>query len=218
MPASSRCRSASRRSDLAARCCLLLAALASLGCEPPVERDAAAQADPLPTPEERFESIVTTLKRQLENEKLSGLNAKTQYNSPPGSPITNAKVRVLHELIPPESEGEPYRGVVSLSTKSTVTVVLAEPSGEEAADSAAKRKAKLAELETDLEGVADLDTLMSPSASRAAASPIHEIKPDETASRFELEYRDGLWRLVSELDRENEPFYAVAIEYALKRQ
>lgn len=196
---------------------LVCLVMAIAGCDTPASKPAVV-AEPPPTPEERFDSLVQTLKRQIENGALDGINAGRDYNAPAGTPVTKARVRITHELTPPVTDGEPYRGVVCFVTKSKVTVVLAQPTEEESAEADAKRKAKRAELETDLEGVPDLDMLVAPSANRLAASPIHEIEPDETNSCFEFEYRDGLWRLVSELDRDNEPFYAIAIEFALKRQ
>lgn len=215
MPAPSPSRSATRLSRFAI---LPLLAVVALGCEETLAPDAAAQADPLPTPEERFESIVSTLKRQVENGDLNAMNAVADYNTPAGMPVTEAKVRVSHELTPPTAEGEPYRGVVLLTTKSTVTIVLPRPTEDETDAADAKRKARREELEASLEGVPDLDMLVAPSSNRVTTTPIHEISPDESTSRFEMEYRDGLWHLVSELDPVNEPFYAVAIEYALKRQ
>lgn len=215
MPASSRSRSAAR---LRRYGILPLLAVVALGCKETSTPGTSAQAVPIPTPEERFESIVETLKLKVENGDLNAMNAVADFNAPVGTPVTDAKVRVSHELTPPSAEGEPYRGVVSLTTKSTVTVVLPQPTDEESEAADAKRKARREELESNLEGVPDLDMLVAPSANRVTTTPIHEISPDESTSSFELEYRDGLWHLISELDRENEPFYAVAIEYALKRQ
>lgn len=196
---------------------LLVLVVLLAGCDQ-AETKRSATVDPPPTPEERFESIVKTLRRQLESDDLSVGVAGGDYNAEPGVPVTNATVRVTQELIPPAAEGQPYRGVICLRTKSKVTVVLPQPTEEEAEKDKAKRKAQRDELESELEGVADLDMLVAPKADRFSSSPIHEIEPDETESCYDLEYREGRWVLLSELDEENEPFYAIAIEYAMKRQ
>lgn len=200
---------------------LLLMAVALVGCE---EKTAApAPPPPPPTPEERFERIVSTLEDRLENTSLSGASVVADYNAPLGTPIAQAKVRVDHELKKPASPDEPYRGVICLSTPdSKVTVVLPEPSEEEKAEAAAKKASKRAQLQDEIEGSPELEALVVPTtddlAGRMNTSPIHEIKATDTKSCFELEYHDGRWVLVTELDEENEPFYAFAIEYAMGKQ
>lgn len=195
--------------------CLALP-IALAGCSTPAP---PAPPTPPPTAEERFETIVQTLKQKIEDEPIVG---GATLDSPPGTPIADSRVRVSHELTPPASEGEPPRGVVCLTTRSTVTVVLPPPSEEDQKRDQAKTKSRVAELEGDIEGVGDLEALVVPTTdglkSRLSKSPIHEIKPDETKSCYEFEFRDGRWELLTELDEENEPFYALAIEFALKTQ
>ncbi len=194
----------------------LFAPIVLLGCSSPTP-----PAPPMapPTAEERFDTIVQTLKRRIENEPMVG---GAGLDSPPGTPIADSTARVSHELTPPAGEGEPYRAVVHLTTTSKVTVVLPPPSEEDQKKDQAKTNAQVAELKSDLEGVGDLDALVVPTTeglnSRFSKSPIHEITPEESRSSYELEFRNGRWELLTELDEENEPFYALAIEFALKTQ
>lgn len=207
-----------RRLVLAAALPLLLVCS---GCETS-SSDGLAEAPAPPTAEERFDRIVTILEDRIEGGSLGTAEAVADYNAPPGTPVTNATVRVDHELTPPSDDNDIHRGNVCLTTNSRVTIVLPTPTEEERDATSAKRSSELAELESELDGVVDLDSLVTPStdglASRLGSSPIHEIEPGETQRCYEFEFRDGKWVLLTELDRENEPFYAIAIEYALRKQ
>ncbi|MEO0528966.1 MAG: hypothetical protein AAF266_00165 [Planctomycetota bacterium] len=191
------------------------------GCESSSTSDIADAPAP-PTAEERFGRIVRILEDRIEGGSLGVADVVSEYEAPVGTPVTDATIRVDHELIPPASDDEPYRGEVCLTSTSKVTVVLPTPTEEEREAATKKRSAEVAQLESELEGVVDLDSLVVPDtdglAGRLGSSPIHEISPGETQRCYEFEFRDGKWVLLTELDRENEPFYAIAIEYALRKQ
>ncbi|QDT67157.1 hypothetical protein MalM25_00540 [Planctomycetes bacterium MalM25] len=189
--------------------------LALSGCTEPARPPAPPKAPP--TAEESFAKIVGTLTQRIENEPLvSG----GQLDAPPGTPVADARVYVSHELAP-AVEGEPRRGSICFSTKAKVTVVLPPPNEEDQKQDRAKTESEVAELQAELEGVADIDSLVVPTTeglnSRLGKSPIHEITPDDE-SCYELEHRDGRWELLTELDKENEPFFALEMEFAIKKQ
>lgn len=200
--------------------CLLVAAG---GCKDPAQQQAAAEEPTPPTADERFERIVDSLKRHIENQPLTATSDTVgAYNAEPGTPITDAKIQVEHELAPVGADGEPRRAVICLRSRSKVTVVLPQPTEDEANQADSRRNRELTDLQDELKGVADLDSLVVPSkqslAAKLSSSPVHEIEPDEDSSCYELEFRDGRWELLTELDGENEPFNKLAIEFALKRQ
>ena len=165
-------------------------------------------APPPPTAEERFDNLVQALKRQFNN--IDPLPpSMSDYNSPAGVPVTSSKTTVEHELIPPSEEGQPYRAVVTLNTRSTVTVVL--PFKEKEEDETPGDE----DQETD--GQAAGVSPSSDTIDRLGNSPIRTV-PHEDVRRLELEFQEGKWVLLTEIDEENEPFTAAALDYALMRQ
>ncbi|QDV76351.1 hypothetical protein K2D_45840 [Planctomycetes bacterium K2D] len=191
------------------------------GCEPapePVE-----PPPPPPTPEERFERIVGALEDKLNDSAFGTADAVAEYDAPAGTPITAAKVKVKHTITPPDGEDDVPRAQLCLITKAKVTVTLPTKSEKEESDEeSSSRRQKRADDEPLGEGMPPMESLIVPSreeaASRLGSSGVHEIDPGETQRCFNLEYRDDRWVLVSEVDEENEPFNALAIEYALKKQ
>ena len=174
-----------------------------------------------PTPEERFERIIGALEEKLNDSAFGTADAITDYNAPAGTPITDAKVEVKHTLTPPEGEGGVHHAQLCLITKAKVTVTLPTKSDDEEDDEPAPRRKKANDAPLG-EGLPSMESLIVPSreeaASRLGTSGVHEIDPGDSERCFELEYREGQWVLVSEVDKENEPFNALAIEYALKKQ
>jgi hypothetical protein len=188
-----------------------------VGCAPSAEPEAPP---PPPTAEERFERIVGALEEKLNDSAFGAAGAATEYDAPLGTPITDAKVKVKHTLTPPSGDAGVPRAQLCLITDAKVTVTL-PPKSVDDAEETSRRKRKSNDEELG-EGLPSIESLVVPSreeaASRLGGSGIHEIDPGVTQSCFDLEYRDGQWVLLSELDQENEPFNALAIEYALKKQ
>ncbi|WP_146444194.1 hypothetical protein [Botrimarina colliarenosi] len=199
-------------------CGLLLAAL-TVGCDD--SQEDKTPPPPPPTPEERFAMIVGALEEQLEDSSFGTAEAIADYNSPPGTPITDATVKVEHELTPPEGDDGVYRAQLCIITDATVTITLPTPSQEEK-DAAKDQRADANHSNPDIAGMPSIDALKVPSIEglngRVGSSSVHEIDPGVTQRCFDLEFRDNRWVLLTELDRENEPFNALAIEYALKKQ
>lgn len=199
--------------------CLL--AVAACGCAGEAAPTADAPAAP-PTAEERFERIVRTLEDRLEDGSLNAASAAADAAAAPGSPVTDATVRVSHEVFPRSSEGAPQRAKVCITTKAKVLVALPSETEEEKEEAKKEELEERERLEKELDGIADLDSLKIPKsdglAGRLGSSSVHEINQGDVQRCFELEYREGKWELLTELDRENEPFNALAIEYALRKQ
>jgi hypothetical protein len=191
-----------------------------IGCGPASEP--VAPPPPPPTPEERFDRIVGALEDKLNDSAFGTADAVSDYNAPAGTPITAAKVEVKHTLTPPDGEGGVHHAQLCFITKAKVTVTLPTKSDEEDDEEKPSSRRTSPEKEPLGEGLPDMDSLIVPSreeaASRLGSSGVHEIDPGVTQRCFELEFREGQWVLVSEVDKENEPFNALAIEYALKKQ
>ena len=193
-----------------------------VGCDP--AREPAAPPATPPTAEERFERIVGALEEKINDSSFGTADAMGDYNAPLGTPITNAKVEIKHTLTPPDGEGGVHRAQLCLITKAKVTVTLPpKTDGEdEGDDKPTSQRKQRADEEPLGEGLPSREALIVPSreeaANRLGSSGVHEIDPGVAQRCFDLEFRDGRWVLVSEVDKENEPFNALAIEYALKKQ
>ena len=190
-----------------------------IGCTPAPKPTAPP---PPPTPEERFDRIVGALEEKLNDSAFGTADAVTDYNAPAGTPITDAKVEIKHTLTPPTGEGGVHHAQLCLITKAKVTVTLPTKSDEDDEKEESSPRRNPADEKRLGEGLPSMDSLIVPSreeaANRLGSSGVHEIDPGVTQRCFELEFRDGKWVLVSEVDQENEPFNALAIEYALKKQ
>jgi hypothetical protein len=208
------------RGRFAAVAWLLLSAAALTGCEQ--ERKKAASVPPPLTPEERFEIVVDTLEEQINDGSLDAATATSEANSPPGTPITNATVRVSHEVFPRKSDTGPLQAKICLTTKAKVVVAIPPPTEQEKQAAEEERVTKQSQYDENLDGIADLESLKVPKSGgltgRLGSSSIHEMDQGEVQSCYEFEFRDGKWELTTELDREKEPFNSLAIEYALRKQ
>ncbi len=189
------------------------------GCDEPVSENATPIS--APTAEERFERLIGVLRQSVEGRAITDASAVKDFNAAPGVPVTNGKLRVEEELIPPSQEGEPYKAVICLSTKSTVMVVLPETDEADKSKDRAETKARVDDAKEGLEGVPDMESLVVPNADAVrrslASSPIHSIESDESKSCYQLEFRDGRWEQVQGPEEDDE-FFSLAIEYALKMQ
>lgn len=162
------------------------------------------------TPEGRFEDLVVAIKRQFSIAPNSTSTSSGAVD--PGTPVVSSSTKIDHEFIAPEGEGASPKGVVTIHSQYSTTVVLPiTEKEEEGTDAAAKEAA------TDPERLADLSLAKDDPLRRLGASPIQTIE-SETVTKIEFEFRDGEWVLVSEIDEQNEPFTASAVRYALRQQ
>ncbi len=196
---------------------LVILAGSFAGCSPPPEPEAPP---PPPTPEERFEQIVNALEEKLNDSAFGSAGAAAEYGAPLGTPITDAKIKVKHTLTPLTAADDVPHAQLCLITEAKVTVTL-PPSSKDGDEESGGRKKKADDKDLG-DGLPSMESLVVPSrdaaASRLGGSGIHEIDPGVSQRCFDLEYRDGKWVLVSEVDEDDEPFNALAIEYALKKQ
>lgn len=192
------------------------AACLSAGCEP---KTTTAPEPPRPrTPEERFAAIVETLKHGLETQSISAQSVARDGAPGAGDPVAAARIKVEHELFPPEKDGDPYRATVTFVSDSRVTMVLPPPSTEDKPPG--KRTGEQTLPEVEIDGL-DLEQLQVPSqqalAERMGNSPIKELESKDER-KFELVLRDGRWAMVNEPDPDDEPYYDLVLRRAIKTQ
>ena len=190
--------------------CLVLV----LGCggERPAERPAVAP----PTPEERFENLVAALKRQYDVPLPAAPFVPSVPVTEPGVPVISTRTKnIEHKLIEPTEEGSSYKGIVTIATQSTTTTLL--PIEEKKEEKQENEASSEGVASVDSDGLGGLIRTGNDPVTRLGTSPLKTVET-ENIRTLEFEFREGAWILLTEIDEENEPFTATAVEYALKRQ
>ncbi len=191
--------------------------ISALGCESsaPVEAESRPVPTP-PTPEEQFENIVKTLRLKVQDPAIRGGSAEADFGSEPGTPVTDWSTTISHKLLSVE-EGKPRRAVVTISTKSTITVILPQANTDDPTNE--KSGTLSGSNPPRVEGMPDIESLRVPiSGTQLLGRSSIKTLPDEQQTRLGFEHRDGKWVLVTPIDAEEEPFNAAAVRYALRRQ
>ena len=150
--------------------------------------------------------------RQLNNDEIRGGTALMTRGDDPNGPVAQWKTSVTHQVLPPTADGAPRRAKLRITTTSTVTMVLPRKSKDD--DEQEEEDAESSERANESQN--DQRTPNKPGLM-VADSPIKKL-PSEQVSDYEFEFRDGRWVLLTEIDREKEPFTAVTMDYALNRQ
>ena len=201
---------------------ILAAALS--GCTKETGQTAKSAKSSKPGPEESFEFIVETFRRGVEDVPI-GFVVRQEH----GHSMMVGKNEVNHELIRPQKEGEPYKGIITVDSQSSYSIKRSGSSDEnDAKDNGDNDVAQAADLATDPGGLEILDPELvnsSPSNGGARASSAGSTEPivrrqadDWPVRKYELEYRNGRWELVTRLDPETEQSIENAFKKALKTQ
>lgn len=168
------------------------------GCD---DRGAAvvAPAEPdSPLPEQRFERIVEDLKESLRVDD----RAPRRVPGGPGGASLEWSYRLEDKLIEPQTNEENYRGVITITTESTTTLFSrSDEEGEDdgESDQGSSQSRSSSSPSGDEEEAAPTDSTSGggeEGAPLGMRSPItrHE---SEDFERFELEYVDDRWRLLT---------------------
>ncbi len=183
-----------------------------VGCD---ETPTAAPPPALRSPEQVFDEIVESVKEAMENSQNRGM---ILFDANSGSRGT-VRYTVTGKLVPPPDAATPLRGKVSIVVRSHfVSGQTPEPTEDEP------------EPEDDLglpagvelaEGV-DPELFAPKPRPRANEKPpidtdkrTHELREE---SSYLLEYQNGKWQLVSELDPKVESALQMAFDRAIDRQ
>jgi hypothetical protein len=210
-----------KRSIITASCLAALGLMVSLGCEK--APDPADNTLAPTTPEGKFELIAQTFRRGMEID-ASEVIAVGKSNQQAAISITN---RVSHKLIPPASEGDIYRGTITVESQSHYAIQRIEPTqeqaggeqatGEESTTTEGGTEAGVEIRDTDLMGTA-ANTSRPQKPARAPAKAMLPGRPDLDVRNYELEYRNGRWELVTKIDLETDLAVQKVFEHALKTQ
>jgi hypothetical protein len=208
--------------------CGIVSAVGFSGCEqkaPRAVQPASPRVSANPTPEEKFDFIVETFRRGVEDP-----NIFFRVPREGGHSMLAGQNAVSHELIKPTKDGEPYRGIITVTSQSHYSI---ERSSDRAEESARQEHARNQDSQSTLDDlnpsdgidILDSDLAGQPSASGPTSRPNQATsestvarRKDESDRKYELEYREGRWVLLTKLDPETEQGIQYAFDHALKTQ
>lgn len=177
-----------------------------LGCDPPAQQDPAPPTPP--SPEVRFERLVSELRRRVE-----GAPGASNAISEQGASYTGGYQVVGGKLIEPETPAGVYRAKIEIRETASFTVITIP---DEPPSVKKTEEAPGGEL---TEGIEDLLGPKSEAkAQRSGAigpSPVSTQDHSET-HKYDLAYVEGRWRLKTSIPKGT--FLAGAFKLALNRQ
>jgi hypothetical protein len=213
---------------LAILLCGMVSAVGLSGCEqkaPSAVRPASPRVSANPSPEEKFDFIVETFRRGVED-----TNIFFRVPSEGGHSMLAGQNEVKHEIIKPTKEGEPYRGIITVVSESHYSIERSSDRGEEKTRQEQARNQDSQSALGDLNSSDGIDILDSDLAGESSAggssSRSGQAASDSTVARrrdqsdrkYELEYHEGRWVLLTKLDPETEQGIQFAFDHALKTQ
>jgi hypothetical protein len=176
-----------------------------------------------PEPEESFDVILETFRRGVEGVEI-GFVARREG----GHSMMSGANKVSHELIPPKKEGDPYKAIITVASQSSYSLQRTITTD----DRDENNKSGSQDSQPGLEGgdhpVDILDSDLVGSPTDAASLPRLQANVDSTTiarrpqestkKSYDLQYENGRWDLVSQLDPETEQGIKNAFDHALKTQ
>jgi hypothetical protein len=131
---------------------------------------------------------------------------------------------VTSELIPPSKEGEPYRGVITVTSQRDYSIQRAARGDSPDDESVEKEEDARRNQSSDGQGVniLDNDLVKAPPDERRSDSGSSEGMvarlSDEDVSNYELEYENNRWVLKTKLDPDTELSIENAFNHVLSLQ
>jgi hypothetical protein len=208
----------------------VLAALAAVGCAN--ETTPAGGGRPPGTvslgPEESFAEILATFRRGIET-GAEGVPAGGINRQGGGYSVMSINNTVSHKLLPPSSEGEPYRATITVVSQSRYSIQRTSPDSDDAdRDDGSKESEGSGDptrpLDTGVE-VYD-DELITSTGGSGGSRRQTPTTPDavplrrqgEFTQTYDLVYRNGRWELVTQINPDTERAVLNAFKRALSMQ
>jgi hypothetical protein len=178
-----------------------------------------------PIPEERFQRILDTFRRNIEGQPVGFVVS----NGGSRSTLVGTN-KVSSKLIPPASADDHYKAVITVTSESHYSLRGTKNSAEEAERdqnaanqssktlSDPKEKKGVGILEPDLAGKPRNDP--SEAAPKATQSDEEKVsrRRNESVRKYELVYDGERWELITKLDPKTERSIKFAFEEAFDRQ
>jgi len=175
-----------------------------------------------PTPEQSFDTIFDMFRRRIEDTPVGFVVSDSTGRS--SSLI--GKSTVSKELIPPTGEGQPYKAIITVTTESRYAIMRTkEADDDNSADQQNEKNSSdtLGDPSADQDDLGDQSPPTKPandtSKGRIATDVIRPPGQDkQDVRKYELEYQNGRWKLITELNTKTEQSIQNAFKNALDTQ
>lgn len=191
---------------------LLACSLLLTGCPDP--NQPAPPADPpTPEPQAKLENVMGHL------ERLLATNTRGSENSLGGGALSSGwSQSVSSELMPPDDTFDTYRAKIKVRRQYAVTMFHSQDEEDSSDGDASGDTGEY----IDYDNTEAVENAMI-EAPTGAASPRPALDPmvtreNEKIYTYDLEFLNGRWELLSNMDAKTENSIKDAFEYALKRQ
>jgi hypothetical protein len=177
-----------------------------------------------PTPEESLTFIMDTFRRRMEETPIGFVIADSN-----GRSTMTGTNKVSYELIQPAAADDKLKAVVTVTSQSRYSIKRSKENADDKQDDQnAKKAASLPDPNDEKNGVESFDPSFSgkqpvessspsPSTSRTGEDVVAR-RPEEETRKYELDYVDGRWKLVTELSPDTESSIQNAFTNALDTQ
>jgi len=175
------------------------------------------------SPQQSFEEIANLFAESIQT-GAGGVDAGFIVKKSDGHSRLAIRNDVTHEFIPPTQEGEPYRGVITVTSQRDFSIQRIAHNGNSDADARDENQGSQRRRSGDSDGVnvIDPDLVQAPAIDRRPEPEETEDliarHTDEDVRQYELEYLNNRWVLKTELDPETERSIAFAFNHILSLQ
>jgi outer membrane lipoprotein-sorting protein len=193
------------------------------GCQQGSATDPSQAAKKQVSPEESFEEIASQFARSMQT-GVGGVDSGFIVRQEGGHSRLAIRNEVTSELIPPSKEGEPYRGVITVTSQRDYSIQRAARGDSPDDESVEKEEDARRNQSSDGQGVniLDNDLVKAPPDERRSDSGSSEGMvarlSDEDVSNYELEYENNRWVLKTKLDPDTELSIENAFNHVLSLQ
>jgi len=193
------------------------------GCQQESATGPAAAAKRTLSPEESFEQIAKFFTRSVQT-GAGGVDGGFLVREDDGHSRLAIRNEVTHELIPPSKEGEPFRGVITVTSQRDYAIQrIGGGDGSDdisdEADESTRRRQSASGSGVD---ILDRDLVTAPANERRSdpgqSKDLIARLSDEDVRHYELEYENNRWVLKTELDPNTERAIEHAFDHALSYQ
>jgi hypothetical protein len=171
-----------------------------------------------PTPEDTLSFVMETFRRRVEETPIGFVIADSN-----GRSTMTGTNKVSYEIIRPADGGDKLKAIVTVTSQSRYSIKRSKESEEKPEEQAAN-KSSLDSAEDEQNGVESFDPSVASkqsadtSLSTGRSEDVVARRPEEETRKYELDYVDGRWTLVTQLNPETESSIQNAFKNALDVQ